>query len=102
MTPGGVAALRGVSAEFKLAKNVSDAQRRKALRGVLRSVAPADAVDAALAAAGVDPLARGESLTVEDFVRIAEALPPTSGQPSRQSSGRPSRQQSGPVPEERA
>ena len=78
------------------------AQRRKALRGVLRSVAPADAVDAALAAAGVDPLARGESLTVEDFVRIAEALPPTSGQPSRQSSGRPSRQQSGPVPEERA
>lgn len=51
------------------------AQRRKALRGVLRAVAPAADVDAALAAAGVDPLARGESLTVEDFVRIAEALP---------------------------
>ena len=31
VTPGGVAALRGVSAEFKLAKDVSDAQRRKAL-----------------------------------------------------------------------
>ena len=42
---------------------------------MLRAVAPGEAVDAALAAAGVDPLARGESLTVEDFVRIAEALP---------------------------
>jgi 16S rRNA (adenine1518-N6/adenine1519-N6)-dimethyltransferase len=50
------------------------AHRRKALRGVLRSLAPADAVDAALAAAGVDPLARGESLTVDDFVRIAERI----------------------------
>ncbi len=57
------------------------AQRRKALRGVLRAVAPAVDVDAALAAAGVDPLARGESLTVEDFVRIAEGLPqPPQGQ----------------------
>lgn len=55
------------------------AQRRKALRGVLRAVAPAEAVDAALAAAGVDPLARGEALTVEDFVRIAEALPVVTG-----------------------
>ncbi|MGB0189725.1 MAG: 16S rRNA (adenine(1518)-N(6)/adenine(1519)-N(6))-dimethyltransferase RsmA [Nocardioides sp.] len=61
------------------------AQRRKALRGVLRAVAPADDVDAALAAAGVDPLARGESLTVEDFVRIAEALPhATDQQPGQQ------------------
>lgn len=51
------------------------AQRRKALRGVLRSLAPSEAVDAALAAAGIDPLARGESLTVDDFVRIAEGLP---------------------------
>ena len=51
------------------------AQRRKALRGVLRSLAPAEAVDAALAGAGVDPLARGESLSVTDFARIAELLP---------------------------
>jgi 16S rRNA (adenine1518-N6/adenine1519-N6)-dimethyltransferase len=50
------------------------AQRRKALRGVLRSLAPGEVVDAALARAGVDPLARGESLTVEDFARIAEGL----------------------------
>lgn len=51
------------------------AQRRKALRGVLRSLAPSEAVDAALAAAGIDPLARGETLTIDDFVRIAEGLP---------------------------
>jgi 16S rRNA (adenine1518-N6/adenine1519-N6)-dimethyltransferase len=50
------------------------AHRRKALRGVLRSLAPSDVVDAALAGAGVDPLARGESLGVEQFVRIAEGL----------------------------
>lgn len=50
------------------------AQRRKALRSVLRSLAPADTVDAALAAAGIDPLARGETLTIDDFVRIAEGL----------------------------
>ncbi|MBZ5737756.1 16S rRNA (adenine(1518)-N(6)/adenine(1519)-N(6))-dimethyltransferase RsmA [Nocardioides mangrovi] len=51
------------------------AQRRKALRGVLRVLAPSEAVDAALAGAGIDPLARGETLTVDDFVRIAERLP---------------------------
>lgn len=51
------------------------AQRRKALRGVLRGLAgSAEAVDAALTHAGVDPLARGESLGVEDFARIAEGL----------------------------
>jgi 16S rRNA (adenine1518-N6/adenine1519-N6)-dimethyltransferase len=38
-------------------------------------LAPSAAVDAALERAGVDPLARGESLAVEDFARIAEALP---------------------------
>ncbi len=69
------------------------AQRRKALRGVLRAVAPAADVDAALAAAGVDPLARGESLTVEDFVRIAEALPhATDQQPGQQPDQQPGQQ----------
>ena len=50
------------------------AHRRKALRGVLKSLAPAEVVDAALESAGIDPLARGESLTIEQFVRIAEGL----------------------------
>src|SRR6478735_1374704 len=43
------------------------AHRRKALRGVLKSLAPAEVVDAALESAGIDPLARGESLTIEQF-----------------------------------
>jgi 16S rRNA (adenine1518-N6/adenine1519-N6)-dimethyltransferase len=51
------------------------AQRRKVLRGALRVLAPSEAVDAALEAAGIDPLTRGETLTIHDFVRIAEALP---------------------------
>lgn len=51
------------------------AQRRKGLRGALRTIAPGEQVDAALAAAGVAPLTRGEALELADFVRIAEALP---------------------------
>jgi 16S rRNA (adenine1518-N6/adenine1519-N6)-dimethyltransferase len=51
------------------------AQRRKALRGALRALAGgAEAATAALTAAGVDPLARGESLTIDHFVAIAIAL----------------------------
>jgi len=51
------------------------AQRRKALRGALRSLAgSSEAAEAALVAAGVDPLARGESLDIHRFVRIAEEL----------------------------
>ncbi|CAN5550286.1 16S rRNA (adenine(1518)-N(6)/adenine(1519)-N(6))-dimethyltransferaseRsmA [soil metagenome] len=51
------------------------AHRRKALRGVLRELfGSAEAVDAALRHAGVDPLARGESLTVTQFATIAEGL----------------------------
>jgi 16S rRNA (adenine1518-N6/adenine1519-N6)-dimethyltransferase len=51
------------------------AHRRKVLRGALRDLAgSSEAASAALTAAGVDPMARGESLTVEQFARIAEAL----------------------------
>ncbi len=51
------------------------AHRRKALRGALRPLAgSAEAASAALDLAGIDPLARGESLHVTDFVRIAEGL----------------------------
>ncbi len=51
------------------------AQRRKTLRGALRGVAgSADAAEAALRAAGVDPTARGEVLDVAAFARIAESL----------------------------
>ncbi|MBI9114665.1 16S rRNA (adenine(1518)-N(6)/adenine(1519)-N(6))-dimethyltransferase RsmA [Sanguibacter suaedae] len=51
------------------------AQRRKTLRGALAQIAGSPAAaQAALEAAGVDPGARGERLTVEEFARIAEAL----------------------------
>ena len=51
------------------------AHRRKALRGALRELAGSGvAAEAALTKAGIDPLARGESLTVEEFARLTEAL----------------------------
>jgi 16S rRNA (adenine1518-N6/adenine1519-N6)-dimethyltransferase len=51
------------------------AQRRKALRGALRTLAGSgEAAQRALVAAGIDPMARGESLGVAEFARIAEAL----------------------------
>jgi 16S rRNA (adenine1518-N6/adenine1519-N6)-dimethyltransferase len=50
------------------------AQRRKTLRAALAGWAGSAALaEAALRAAGVDPSARGEMLTVADFARIAEA-----------------------------
>jgi len=51
------------------------AHRRKGLRGALKPLAGSgEAAEAALASLGIDPLTRGESLTVEQFARIAEAL----------------------------
>jgi 16S rRNA (adenine1518-N6/adenine1519-N6)-dimethyltransferase len=51
------------------------AQRRKTLRSTLKGMAgSAAAAEAALAHAGVSPMARGESLGVEDFARVAEGL----------------------------
>ncbi|MEV0132064.1 16S rRNA (adenine(1518)-N(6)/adenine(1519)-N(6))-dimethyltransferase RsmA [Dactylosporangium sp. NPDC050688] len=48
------------------------AQRRKTLRAALAGWAGGpDAAERVLRAAGVDPGARGEQLTVEDFIRIA-------------------------------
>lgn len=52
------------------------AQRRKTLRAALAGWAgSAAAAEAALVAAGVSPQARGESLTVAEFARIAEHGP---------------------------
>ncbi len=51
------------------------AQRRKTLRSTLKGMAgSAEAAEAALAHAGISPMARGESLGVEDFARVAEGL----------------------------
>ncbi|GGZ24347.1 ribosomal RNA small subunit methyltransferase A [Streptomyces inusitatus] len=52
------------------------AQRRKTLRAALAGWAGSPAAaETALVAAGISPQARGESLTVEEFARIAEAKP---------------------------
>lgn len=51
------------------------AQRRKTLRSTLKGLAgSAEAAEAALAHAGVSPMARGESIGVEQFARVAEGL----------------------------
>lgn len=64
-----------VGAERKETFAVVDAafaQRRKTLRAALAGWAGGpDAAERVLRAAGVDPGARGEQLTVEDFIRIA-------------------------------
>ena len=52
------------------------AQRRKSLRSALsRWAGGADAADAALRSAGVDPQLRGERLSVHEFAAIAERRP---------------------------
>lgn len=51
------------------------AQRRKTLRQALAGLAqsPVEA-EAVLLAAGIDPKRRGETLTIDDFARVAQAL----------------------------
>lgn len=52
------------------------AQRRKVLRSALAGIAGgAQAAQAALEAAGIDPRARGEQLAIADFARLADHLP---------------------------
>ncbi|MFE3774068.1 MULTISPECIES: 16S rRNA (adenine(1518)-N(6)/adenine(1519)-N(6))-dimethyltransferase RsmA [unclassified Streptomyces] len=56
------------------------AQRRKTLRAALAGWAgSAQAAEAALVAAGVSPQARGEALTIEEFIAIAENKVPLAG-----------------------
>lgn len=50
------------------------AQRRKTIRSALRAVAGVDAVDAALARAGIEPSVRGEALSIVEFAAVAEGL----------------------------
>jgi 16S rRNA (adenine1518-N6/adenine1519-N6)-dimethyltransferase len=54
-------------------------QRRKTLRNALTAAAPRAAVEAALAAAGIDGQRRGETLALEEFARLADALGPAAG-----------------------
>ena len=66
------------------------AQRRKMLRSALAGLAGSSAAAlAAIEAAGVDPQARGETLDVTDFARIAEHLGAGAGAGPRAASGSP-------------
>jgi len=57
------------------------AHRRKTLRSTLKGMAgSAAAAEAALAHAGVDPMARGEVLGIGEFAAIAEGMAPASSQ----------------------
>ncbi|KHK98517.1 16S rRNA methyltransferase [Microbacterium mangrovi] len=71
---------RGSEAERRRVFAIVDAafgQRRKMLRQALSPVlgGSAAAASAVLEQAGVDPTARGEQLTIDDFVRIARVAP---------------------------
>ena len=46
--------------------------RRKTLRNALRGLGDADRADRVLNAAGIDPGRRGETLSIEEFARLAE------------------------------
>jgi 16S rRNA (adenine1518-N6/adenine1519-N6)-dimethyltransferase len=50
-------------------------QRRKTLRNALRAAWPDDQIDAALARTKLDGGRRGETLSIEEFGSLAEALP---------------------------
>lgn len=72
-------------ARFRQLVKAGFAQRRKTLANALRAarLAPAEALDRALGAAGIDPRRRGETLTVEEWAALERALSPPAG-PARE------------------
>lgn len=64
------------AARFRRLVKAGFAQRRKTLANALRAarLAPAEATAAALAAAGIDPSRRGETLTVAEWAALERAL----------------------------
>jgi 16S rRNA (adenine1518-N6/adenine1519-N6)-dimethyltransferase len=49
-------------------------QRRKTLRNALSAAFPAEAIDRALAATSIDGQRRGETLSVDEFAKLTEAI----------------------------
>ena len=66
-------------ARFRRLVKAGFAQRRKVLANALEAarLAPPEQLEAALAAAGVDPRRRGETLTVEEWAAVDRGLGPT-------------------------
>jgi 16S rRNA (adenine1518-N6/adenine1519-N6)-dimethyltransferase len=63
-------------ARFRKLVKAGFAQRRKTLGNALKAgkVAPPEPLAAALAAAGIDPARRGETLTIEEWAALERAL----------------------------
>jgi 16S rRNA (adenine1518-N6/adenine1519-N6)-dimethyltransferase len=61
-------------AHFSRVVHAAFNRRRKTLRNALSPLAPEAAIAAALEAAAIDPQRRGETLSVEEFARLANAL----------------------------
>lgn len=64
---------------FRLVVHAAFQRRRKTLRNALGGAIPVLAAEAALARAGIDPGRRGETLSVEEFAKIAHAVEIESG-----------------------
>ncbi|HET6923476.1 MAG TPA: rRNA adenine N-6-methyltransferase family protein, partial [Anaeromyxobacteraceae bacterium] len=64
------------AARFRRLVKAGFAQRRKTLANALRAarLVPPEAAEAALAAAGIDPSRRGETLTVAEWAALERAL----------------------------
>ncbi len=63
-------------ARFRKLVKAGFAQRRKTLRNALGRVAPPEVLAAAFEAAGVDPVRRGETLTLGEWAALERALGP--------------------------
>lgn len=66
-------------AAFERVVRAAFAQRRKTVLNSLGTGYPKERAAAALAAAGVEPSRRAETLTLQDFQRVAAALEPPTG-----------------------
>jgi 16S rRNA (adenine1518-N6/adenine1519-N6)-dimethyltransferase len=72
--PDGATKVAVDEAVFSKVVHAAFNQRRKTLRNALQSAYEVAAVDRALAATGIDGQRRGETLTVEEFARVAKEL----------------------------
>lgn len=71
---GGSRVPLGEPEQFRDVVHAAFGQRRKVLRNALRARFSAEAIDAALAAVGVDGGRRGETLSLEEFAALTVAL----------------------------
>jgi 16S rRNA (adenine1518-N6/adenine1519-N6)-dimethyltransferase len=66
------AALAEETDSFQAVVRAAFQMRRKTLRNALRALGDPDRADRALGIAGIDPARRGETLSIDEFARLAE------------------------------